>query len=238
MLPVRASSLLHLLLLAPSPAGGQEYRKVHALLHLLLLAPGHSGGQECGRVHPSIRKALEKASRLNRMGQERIVGGQAAKENAFPWQAKLVIKGLTSVICSTKVPCEGLCGGTVVSKRYVLTAAHCVEKDVELRGVHLGLTDIHAKGSVYRVGRIFVHPKRNIDTKLHDMALLLLRTEIDFVDHRLISPACLPSSPQDSPVEGAKVMMMMIMMMMMMVMMMRMMMMIFTMMMVMMIIRG
>lgn len=49
---------------------------------------------------------------------ERIVGGDEATPNSFPYQAGLFLHmdGGT-----------GFCGGSVVSTRYILTAAHCVD---------------------------------------------------------------------------------------------------------------
>ena len=45
----------------------------------------------------------------------RIVGGQAAGINEFPWMARLSYFN------------RFYCGGTLINDRYVLTAAHCVK---------------------------------------------------------------------------------------------------------------
>ena len=58
-------------------------------------------------------------------GQHRIVGGQLAKTGQWPWQVYLN-KSITyegEVITSD-------CGGAIVSKDYILTAAHCVYDSV------------------------------------------------------------------------------------------------------------
>lgn len=45
----------------------------------------------------------------------RIVGGQESVKNSIPWQAML------------RTDAAQFCGGSLISKQWVLTAAHCVE---------------------------------------------------------------------------------------------------------------
>ena len=45
--------------------------------------------------------------------QSRIVGGQQASEGEFPWQVSLQQYG------------RHFCGGSLISTKYVMTAAHC-----------------------------------------------------------------------------------------------------------------
>ena len=50
--------------------------------------------------------------------QTRIVGGTASKKNAWPWLAALLRPSSTGS--------GQYCGAAIISKRHILTAAHCV----------------------------------------------------------------------------------------------------------------
>ena len=48
----------------------------------------------------------------------RIVGGETAEVNEYPWQVGIVSG-------NSRKP---FCGGALIHKRYVLTAAHCIQE--------------------------------------------------------------------------------------------------------------
>ena len=50
----------------------------------------------------------------------RIIGGQTAYKGEWPWQAALVHTSNSEIFC----------GGTLIKRQWVLTAAHCFD-DVE-----------------------------------------------------------------------------------------------------------
>ncbi|XP_050315728.1 serine protease 33 [Anthonomus grandis grandis] len=126
----------------------------------------------------------------DRILQKRIVGGREADFGQFPWQAHIKILSYQ-------------CGGVLVSKRFVLTAAHCIlpAKLSDLL-VFLGELDTRDTGDVeelspaelHRVRKRLIHPKyqfKLIQPDRYDLALLQLVTEAGHNFH--ISPICLPN---------------------------------------------
>ncbi|XP_053728811.1 ST14 transmembrane serine protease matriptase a [Synchiropus splendidus] len=119
----------------------------------------------------------------------RIVGGQDAEEGEFPWQVSLHVKGYGHV-----------CGATIISPKWLVTAAHCVQDDGKTRfsqpqtwEAHLGL---HSQGvaghSVKRnLKAVISHPNYNDYTFDNDIALMELESPITYSDY--IQPICLPA---------------------------------------------
>lgn len=132
-------------------------------------------------------------------GQHRIVGGQLAKTGQWPWQVYLN-KSITyegEVITSD-------CGGAIVSKDYILTAAHCVYDSVTndfgikfAMEVVAGAVDVAVgktnSGEVRRkVAKVFLHEHFSYERKQNDIALLKLDRSLDFAAaEKHIAPVCL-----------------------------------------------
>ncbi len=108
----------------------------------------------------------------------RIVGGTAAVAHEFPWQAYLLITTSEGTFS---------CGGSVIMRQYVLTAAHCVTDDMgdavrasQIR-VYLGMHDrryITARVQARTVTHNFVHASYNAETYDYDIAVLRLNAPL------------------------------------------------------------
>merc|ERR1712034_261521 len=103
----------------------------------------------------------------------KIVGGAATEENEYPWQVGL----LSSQSSSTP-----FCGGTLVSNKEVLTAAHCTSGSTAacvLLGEHdLRRADGEKKVSVCGTTN---NPNYNSRTVDYDFSILTLCETVDFI---------------------------------------------------------
>merc|ERR1711973_813857 len=111
----------------------------------------------------------------------KIVGGVETEAHEYPWQVGLSGGGS-----------RPFCGGSLISKKHVLTAAHCTEGSGDMY-VLLGDHSLTASEErKVKVCKIKDHPKYNSRTTNNDYSVLTLCEEVEFTDK--ISPVCLPSA--------------------------------------------
>ena len=98
---------------------------------------------------------------------------------SLPWQVSFVDRGGDSPFC----------GGTLISDRHILTAAHCTSRCGDY-DIIIGEHNITSScdGTRHRVCRVVDHPK-NKDV-VYDFAILHLATPVDIGIRA--APACLP----------------------------------------------
>ncbi|XP_020737482.2 prothrombin [Odocoileus virginianus] len=154
-----------------------------------------SGEADCG-----LRPLFEKKKLQDQTETElfesyiegRIVEGQDAEVGLAPWQ----------VMIFRKSPQELLCGASLISDRWVLTAAHCLlyppwdknftKDDLLVRiGKHSRTRYERKVEKISMLDKIYIHPRYNWKENLdRDIALLKLKRPIEFSDY--IHPVCLP----------------------------------------------
>ncbi|KAI4478802.1 hypothetical protein M0804_011548 [Polistes exclamans] len=133
---------------------------------------------KCGMVNP------QKNSRLSYF--TRIIGGRPTVPGAWPWQVAVLNRFH-----------EAFCGGTLVSPKWVLTAAHCIRKRLYVRIGEHDLTVKEGTELELRVDSVVIHPEYDADTVDNDVAMLRLPVNLTPSPSRGI--ACLPAPKQLLP---------------------------------------
>ncbi|XP_038206875.1 CLIP domain-containing serine protease 14D-like [Zerene cesonia] len=130
--------------------------------------------------------------------ENRILGGPVANLYEFPWMALISY--------NTRYGLQFKCSGSIINKRYILTAAHCVQGE-NIAGVRLGEFDVRYRTDCMgqdpnlicethlqdvRVEEKIVHENYSSLPRINnDIALLRLSEDIDF-NYRNVGPICLP----------------------------------------------
>jgi hypothetical protein len=102
-----------------------------------------------------------------------IIGGHEAEPGEWPWQVALIHAGGDPFY-------DQFCGGSLIERDWVLTAAHCASgsgpNDIEvLAGIH-NLSNPESSHQRLSLSQIVVHPNYNSSTFDNDLALLRLAT--------------------------------------------------------------
>ena len=124
----------------------------------------------------------------------RIVGGREVEPHQHPWSAAILINDKDDVYC----------GGSVISRQFILTAAHCLRNNtkflfeknqIKIRlGSHLinkGL-DPEQDSREFEVEEWMAHEDYDYYTNVNDIALIKLKTPIEY--GHSIQPICLPEN--------------------------------------------
>jgi secreted trypsin-like serine protease len=136
-----------------------------------------------------------------------IIGGKDAIPYSWPWQVVLEVKRANGQFGLT-------CGGTLISKQWVMSAGHCIDPQAPVANyrIKLGVFDQTKNDEtgevIAEIEEAHVHPKFSRGGILrppnNDISLIKLKNPVEFTDH--ISPICLPSaSPSDLPEAGTNI---------------------------------
>ncbi|XP_041434056.1 serine protease 27-like [Xenopus laevis] len=128
------------------------------------------------------------------MVSDRIVGGKDSKKKEWPWQISLSYIG------------EPICGGSLITNSWFLTAAHCFDSEkVSQYIVSLGayqLSYLQNPNTVSRrVKRMIIHPDYQYEGSNGDITLIELDQPVTLTPY--ILPVCLPP-PADPLPTGTK----------------------------------
>jgi len=117
-------------------------------------------------VHPSARQ-----SNYN-LSSKKIINGQTATPHQFAYQVGMYVTFSTYT---------DFCGGSLISRNYVLTAAHCADRAVSVSLIFgaQNVTDTTEKSQVRMTSKNFIiHEGWNPTLLVNDIALIKLDTPI------------------------------------------------------------
>ncbi|KAB1263148.1 Prostasin [Camelus dromedarius] len=122
--------------------------------------------------------------------QARVAGGSNASPGHWPWQVSINHDGIH------------VCGGSLVSEQWVLSAAHCFPRDYhkDHYEVKLGAHELdyyNSQVEVRTVAQVISHPSYLQEGSEGDIALLQLSSPVTF--SRYIRPICLPAANASFP---------------------------------------
>nr|CAD7458760.1 unnamed protein product [Timema tahoe] len=123
----------------------------------------------------------------------RVVGGEESVPGKWPWMAAIFLHGPKRT--------EFWCGGSLISSRHVLTAAHCTRDTrqrpfsarqftVRLGDVDLSRDDEPSSPQTYHVTEVRAHPKFSRVGFYNDIAVMVL--DRPSRRSRFVIPLCLP----------------------------------------------
>lgn len=119
-----------------------------------------------------------------------IIGGREARPHSYPWIATILGKNKRQY-----------CAGSVLNTKWIVTAAHCVEKVKPFNiKVGLGVHDLRDQNfQIFNVTNIIIHPYYNgkRDFYKHDIALIKLNQSIPL--NKRINPICVPLEDMKTP---------------------------------------
>ncbi|NXK78281.1 FAXD protein, partial [Amazona guildingii] len=141
----------------------------------------HGDGKRCVQADMSQFVQINVSSNLQHNGS-RVTGGTLCHRGHCPWQ--VLIRNSKNI---------GFCGGSLISSRWVVTAAHCLDL---VRPHHVTIGDFDKYQREFKEQKIYVerswtHPHYDSNNYNSDIALLYLSSAVVFNEYAI--PICLPS---------------------------------------------
>ncbi|KAJ5665517.1 trypsin-like cysteine/serine peptidase domain-containing protein [Penicillium maclennaniae] len=124
------------------------------------------------------------------IAEEAIIGGTQAAKGEFPYQVSLQTS-------------SHKCGGSIIDKDHILTAAHCVDGlSADRLRIRAGSNQHASGGKLVKVAKVTQHSEFDAKTIKNDIAVLKLASSLEFGS--TISAVELPSSADDTPQVGTR----------------------------------
>uniref|UniRef100_A0A8C6S0G5 Transmembrane protease serine n=1 Tax=Nannospalax galili TaxID=1026970 RepID=A0A8C6S0G5_NANGA len=117
---------------------------------------------------------------------DRVKGGSTAQKGEWPWQASLRVNG------------RHHCGASLISERFLVTAAHCFQKTDNLQNLTISFgTKVTPPYMQHNIQQVIIHEDYIKGEHHDDIAVILLTENVLFKNdvHRV----CLPETTQIFP---------------------------------------
>ncbi|XP_072510780.1 transmembrane protease serine 12-like [Notamacropus eugenii] len=124
----------------------------------------------------------------NEIQEPRIIGGHRAQSGSWPWIVSLQVMTFAHQFTH-------FCGGSLITKMWVITAAHCLEnyRDPQVWRAVVGGNNLFQSTQTSKkiqIDTIIIHPHFIREKYLNDIALFHLKRAVHYNNY--IQPICLP----------------------------------------------
>ncbi|RZC40182.1 Trypsin domain containing protein, partial [Asbolus verrucosus] len=125
----------------------------------------------CETEHPSgFTRTYDYIDWIKSVTGSRI-GGELATPGQFPYIAGISYR--------TNISEEKFCGGTLLNNQWILTAACCLENNLDFR-IYLGTINLEEPGLIVNSSLAVWHPHYNATSLEHNIGMLMLSEAIEF----------------------------------------------------------
>ncbi len=141
-----------------------------------ILRSAQNNNKTIKELHDDLGKSVDRraelfdSSLIPQVGEDRIIGGMPQEYEEYPWAVSIAVKSRT--------PVSGhFCGGSVIDKHHVLTAAHCFEErgrplEPSLVQVRYGSEYLGQAGGLTDIEEVCIHKGYNGFSKDNDIAVV------------------------------------------------------------------
>jgi secreted trypsin-like serine protease len=136
--------------------------------------------------YKSVLPAIESITRGSDDPIFRVVGGRPAKAGAWASMVPIFLGD------------RAICGGTIIDKEWVLTAAHCVrQRSPQELSVREATIDLRAGGRLLKIAEIHIHENYKSGPPANDVALLRLQESAKSPRQLLMQQSAIPAVLRD-----------------------------------------
>ncbi|RWS25653.1 Clotting factor B-like protein, partial [Leptotrombidium deliense] len=156
----------------------KSYRNLRPTVSTNSMKKKYENVDNCG-----TRKQLSEIL-LTNMRSRVITTGRPPVLGEYPW--------MVIIFAETPEGSKYLCGGTILTDRFILSAAHCFMTPHYLYTdytIKVGTINI-SEGDIYKVNSVAIHPSFNPAFHYNDIAIVRIEESIQFTDK--VRPICLP----------------------------------------------